>query len=35
MTEQTLTTDGTELCFETFGDPVDETVLLIAGRPDR
>lgn len=31
MTEQTLTTDGTELRFETFGDPGDATVLLIAG----
>ena len=26
-----MTTDGTELCFETFGDPADATVLLIAG----
>jgi pimeloyl-ACP methyl ester carboxylesterase len=31
MTEQTVTTDGIELCFETFGDPADATVLLIAG----
>lgn len=32
MTEQTVTTSsGAELCLETFGDPVDPTVLLIAG----
>ncbi|MFC0628529.1 alpha/beta fold hydrolase [Kribbella deserti] len=31
MTEQTLSADGVDLCFETFGDPADETVLLIAG----
>jgi pimeloyl-ACP methyl ester carboxylesterase len=31
MTEQILTTEGIELCFETFGDPADATVLLIAG----
>ena len=31
MTEQTLTTDGIDLCFEAFGDPADATVLLIAG----
>lgn len=31
MTEQTITTDGVELCVETFGDPADPTVLLIAG----
>lgn len=31
MTEQTVTIDGTDLCFETFGDPADATVLLIAG----
>ncbi len=31
MTEQTVTTDGIDLCFETFGDPADATVLLIAG----
>ena len=31
MTEQTVTTDGTDLCIEAFGDPADATVLLIAG----
>ncbi len=31
MTEQTLTTDGVTLCFETFGTPTDPTILLIAG----
>ncbi|MEJ3653194.1 alpha/beta fold hydrolase [Actinomycetes bacterium KLBMP 9759] len=32
MTEQTVTTaDGTDLCVETFGDPTDAAVLLIAG----
>ena len=31
MTEQTVTTHGIDLCFETFGDPADATVLLIAG----
>lgn len=31
MTEQTISTDGVELCIETFGDPTDPTVLLIAG----
>ncbi|WP_104181557.1 alpha/beta fold hydrolase [Arthrobacter sp. B0490] len=31
MTEQIVTMDGTDLCFETFGDPADATVLLIAG----
>lgn len=31
MTEQTVTIDGAELCFETFGVPADPTVLLIAG----
>ena len=31
MTEQTVTTDGIDLCFETYGDPADATVLLIAG----
>jgi pimeloyl-ACP methyl ester carboxylesterase len=31
MTEQILTTGGIELCVETFGDPADATVLLIAG----
>jgi pimeloyl-ACP methyl ester carboxylesterase len=31
MTEQIMSTDGVELCFETFGDPADATVLLIAG----
>jgi pimeloyl-ACP methyl ester carboxylesterase len=29
--EQTVTIDGTDLCLETFGDPADATVLLIAG----
>ena len=28
---QTVTTDGTDLCVETFGDAADDTVLLIAG----
>ena len=28
---QTVTTDGTDLCVETFGDAADATVLLIAG----
>jgi pimeloyl-ACP methyl ester carboxylesterase len=31
VTEQTVTTDGIGLCFETFGDSADATVLLIAG----
>lgn len=31
MTEQILSTNGIDLCFETFGDPTDPTVLLIAG----
>lgn len=31
MTEQTIIADGVELCIETFGDPTDATVLLIAG----
>ncbi|WP_232666947.1 alpha/beta fold hydrolase [Pseudonocardia sp. TRM90224] len=31
MTEQILTIDGADLCFETFGDPADPAVLLIAG----
>jgi pimeloyl-ACP methyl ester carboxylesterase len=31
MTEQTLTTGEVELSYETFGDPADDTVLLIAG----
>lgn len=31
MTEQTMTTDEVELCYQTFGDQADATVLLIAG----
>lgn len=31
MTEQMVTIDGVDLCFETFGDPANATVLLIAG----
>ena len=31
MTEQTVTIDGIDLCYEAFGDPADPTVLLIAG----
>lgn len=31
MTEQTMTIDELELCYETFGDQSDATVLLIAG----
>ena len=31
MTEQTVTTHGIDLCVESFGDPADATVLLIAG----
>jgi pimeloyl-ACP methyl ester carboxylesterase len=31
MTEQLLTIDGIDLCYEAFGDPADATVLLIAG----
>jgi pimeloyl-ACP methyl ester carboxylesterase len=31
MTEQILTVDGIDLCFETFGDPAEPTMLLIAG----
>jgi pimeloyl-ACP methyl ester carboxylesterase len=31
MGEQLVTTDGVELCLETFGDPADPAVLLISG----
>ncbi len=31
MTEQTVTIDGIDLCYEVFGVPADATVLLIAG----
>lgn len=31
MAERIMTTDGVDLCVETFGDPADATVLLIAG----
>jgi pimeloyl-ACP methyl ester carboxylesterase len=31
MTEQILTIDGIDLCYEAFGDPAGPTVLLIAG----
>lgn len=31
MTERIVTVDGAELCVETFGDPVEPTVLLVAG----